>query len=79
MAKGQKCPNCGNQTFHHGEGAMKCSSCGARGWLTQPDSMGSGRGAQCKMCDSHKVKTVAELDNGTTVRFCYECGATTMV
>jgi ribosomal protein L37AE/L43A len=76
MAKGNVCPNCGEQKFHRGEGAMRCTACGVRGWLTAPDSMGAGRGATCKFCHRAMMREVAELDTGTSVKYCYNCGAT---
>lgn len=76
MPKGNKCPNCGAQTFHHAQGAMSCNSCGARGWLNGPDSMGPGKGAKCHFCGRAKMKVVATLSSGTSIRYCYECGAT---
>jgi DNA-directed RNA polymerase subunit RPC12/RpoP len=75
MAKGNLCPNCGEQTFHRGKGAMSCSSCGTIGWLSAPDSVGSGRGAKCRFCGRMMVKTVGTVST-VRVRYCYNCGAT---
>jgi ribosomal protein L37AE/L43A len=76
MAKGNVCPWCGKQTFHRGKGAMTCTSCGVRGWLDTPDSVGSGKGDTCKFCKRAMLRVVADLDTGTKVRHCYNCGAT---
>ena len=76
MAKGNVCPNCGKQTFHSDKGAMTCSSCGVRGWLRAPDSMGAGSGTSCRFCHRRMTRVVAELDSGTAVKYCYNCGAT---
>lgn len=76
MAKGAVCPNCGEQTFQpvNDEGARGCRHCGARGWLGHPEPM-LGRGRKCLKCTQNLVRTVAALDNGTQVQFCYGCGA----
>lgn len=69
-------PNCGKQTFHRDKGAMTCSSCGVRGWLNAPDPMGPGKGATCQFCHRAMMRVVADLDSGTHVKHCYNCGAT---
>jgi hypothetical protein len=38
--------------------------------------MGSGKGDTCKFCRRAMLRVVADLDTGTQVRHCYNCGAT---
>lgn len=79
MAKGQACPNCGEQTFHRIKGTRKCSTCGARGWLKQPTSAGSGKGQRCHHCGSSRFRRIARLASGTVVKHCYGCRATVLI
>ncbi len=54
---------------------MKCSNCGARGWLGHPDPM-LGRGRKCLNCGQSRVRDVAKTaTSGTEIQFCYGCGA----
>ncbi len=75
MALGNKCPSCGEQTFHKKKGVYKCSHCKVVGWVGAPESPGGGKGAKCQRCEESTVKTVAEK-KGVTVRYCFACSAT---
>lgn len=78
MAKGDICPKCGSQKFQHvktpkAEGAMRCTDCGARGWLGHPDPM-LGRGKKCLNCEQNQVRVTATASGGE-LQYCYSCGA----
>jgi hypothetical protein len=78
--KGQKCPECGRQTFyppHKGTGARTCSQCGAQGWHTTAPPRAAGRGDECNICGNGTYRVVARL-NGVTVRYCSICEATAL-
>jgi hypothetical protein len=63
MAKKQKCPKCGKQTFGESGEVLECSSCGTVGWLgAGPTNIGQP-GATCKVGDTRTMKLVATLNN----------------
>jgi len=76
MAKGAKCPSCGEMTMQKTGGVYKCSSCGSVGWWKKPGGPGGGEGAKCKSCDAQQLHTL--YDGKFTIRFCTngDCGAT---
>jgi ribosomal protein L37AE/L43A len=76
MAKGYRCPSCGELTMQRDGGVHKCSSCGCVGWWKQPGSAGKGgKGFTCKSCGTHQLHTVFE--GKFAIRHCTngECGA----
>ncbi len=78
MAKGQKCPNCGEQTFQKGErgGALACSSCGAQGWIGDAGPAPIlGKGFKCHKCGAAKQKILSET-KGVAVLYCFGCKST---
>jgi len=36
MPLGNKCPSCGKQTYHKDGLILRCSGCGAVGWISAP-------------------------------------------
>lgn len=77
MALGNKCPNCGKQTFHKSGPVLRCSGrdCGAVGWVSSPDPPGGGSGRKCQRCGGRTVRVVAEVEDVNALH-CYACGAT---
>ena len=76
MAKGQACPNCGEQTFHEDGPIHVCSQCGAVGWLGAPGSPGGGRGRRCQHCGALRLRELVVWEDGTALSHCYDCSAT---
>ena len=78
MAKGSRCPSCGELTMQKKKsgGVSECSSCHCVGWWKQPGSPGGGKGATCKSCDAHQLHTI--YNGKFTIRYCTNssCGAT---
>jgi len=77
MPLGNKCPNCGRQTYHKDGPILRCSrhDCGAVGWISAPDPPGGGRGRKCERCEGSTVRVIATV-NGVKARHCYACGST---
>lgn len=75
MAKGSRCPSCGELKFHTDKGIYECSACGAIGWWKTPKSPGAGKGSECKSCGSQTTKNVAAKGN-VEVWHCFTCEVT---
>jgi ribosomal protein L37AE/L43A len=77
MAKGNRCPACGELTFHRTGAVYECSNieCGATGWWNEPGSPGAGRGHTCQSCGGLTCKKVASKE-GVDVWHCSQCRAT---
>lgn len=83
MAKGQLCPQCGEQTFQppgrqSSDWVRTCTSCGAKGWLSFDTDTPPGRGRTCGFCDEATLKTVASV-GATRVDYCNGCDSVTFV
>ena len=74
---GNKCPNCGNATYHREGPILRCSraDCHAVGWINAPNPPGAGSGRLCKRCDGRTVRVIATV-GGVEARYCYACGST---
>lgn len=68
MAKGNMCPNCGNQTFATKKAVRVCSSCNVIGWFDKPGGTGGGKGAKCGSCGESTLHTIH--GSAPTVRAC---------
>ena len=78
MAKGNRCPACGQLTFHNSathKAVYHCSSCEAVGWWESPGAPGSGKGKRCESCGGSTMRAVYTKGN-LTVKFCSTCKAT---
>lgn len=78
MPKGNRCPACGELTFHNSKqykAVYECSSCRVVGWWESPGSAGSGKGSTCASCNGNTMRTVYE-GTGVAIRFCSTCKAT---
>ena len=77
MPLGNKCPNCGKQTYHKDGPILRCSNvaCRAVGWIAAPGPPGGGKGSKCQRCGGSNVRTVATV-GAATARHCYACGST---
>lgn len=78
MAKSQKCPNCGRNTFKEKDLARECSQCGAVGWLGAGPTTSSNRGKKCQFCESGTLKKTASYED-VAVFYCFECSATFVI
>lgn len=81
MAKGNRCPSCGEDTFHKSKthpAVYECATCDAVGWWQTPGGPGGGSGARCKGCGGRTLHTVYSSP-GRTVRFCSTCKATVLL
>jgi uncharacterized Zn finger protein len=78
MAKGQACPNCGNQTFHEDGPLHECSECGAIGWLGAPGPPGGGSGRTCGHCGSRRLRELFRWEDGGSLLHCYNCSASVL-
>lgn len=77
MARGQKCPNCGNLTFQEEDFARSCTRCGVTGWIGgEGPKRNSARGRQCGTCQKGTLKRVASHEDVVDVHHCYTCAAT---
>ena len=76
MAKGSKCPACGEQKFtSHEEGGRKCSECGCIGWLNEDNRAGGGgKGKTCGSCGETKLHLINSV-TGHEIRHCTGCSA----
>lgn len=71
--KGQRCPYCGSNTFHHKQpGGGRCTKCNGEGVLTDHYRAGSGRGIKCERCNTLTLKRVVSL-NEVYVWYCHNC------
>lgn len=77
MALGNKCPNCGNATWHQEGPILRCSrgDCGAVGWIGTPGQPGAGSGRVCKRCGGRYVRVIATMEDGVEALYCYSCSA----
>lgn len=75
MAKGAKCPHCGEFTFHDNGSISECSSCHAIGWSWKKgvSNTGSGKGNECPNCENQTLHAVAEMSSGYKIRRCGVC------
>ena len=66
MAKGSKCPFCGELTLHDSGSLSECSTCRFVGWqVGHPVYPGSGKGFRCVTCSKqtlHYLINVADAD-----------------
>ena len=75
MAKGARCPSCGEQKMHE-EGAVYvcgepgCNSVGL--WRAQLPKTGGGKGAKCQCCGQSTLHTVYKIAS-VRVRYCTTC------
>jgi hypothetical protein len=78
MAKGNRCPSCGELTFHNSsthKAVYHCSTCQTVGWWGNPGGPGSGKGSKCESCGGSTMRTVYKRSN-VVVRFCSTCKTT---
>jgi hypothetical protein len=78
MAKGFKCPSCGELKFQTKGAVRICSACGAVGWTGKPTEPGAGRGKECELCGGNTVRTIYE-NGAVKITHCYNCEATGIV
>lgn len=80
MARGNRCPSCGELTFQKRKhGAYRCSSCKAVGWLKRPNGPGEGKGKECPRCHEPRSRQIyRSLLAGIAIRFCYSCDSVSM-
>ncbi len=75
MAKGAKCPHCGEFTFHDNGSVSECSNCHAIGWSWKKgvSNTGSGKGNECPNCGNQTLHAVADTSEGNVIRRCGIC------
>ena len=80
MPRGNRCPSCGQLTFHQKKGVYTCSNqdCGAVGWLNQPPSPGGGKGSNCNLCGANTVRRIHKTQ-AYSIWHCYNCKATYVI
>lgn len=80
MAKGSRCPACGELTFHQRVGVCICSNkdCNAVGWIREPKWPGSGKGATCGACGGLRVRQIHDSAK-MSIHRCFECGTTYVI
>ena len=82
MAKGYKCPECGNSTGKYSKGAYHCSTntCRAVWWSTfdKPSAGTQRKGYKCKSCGNQTVHPVATVASARIWR-CSTCATTIVV
>ena len=81
MARGNRCPNCGELKFHANKdhpAVYKCSGCEVVGWWTSPGSPGAGRGSTCQSCGGKTMRKVYKSKD-FTVQHCNTCKATVLI
>jgi hypothetical protein len=77
MARGARCPACGELKFQEKKAVRVCSNCGVVGWVGKPGKPGGGKGSQCNLCGEQMRRKIATL-KGANVYHCYGCEATYM-
>ncbi len=75
MAKGSRCPVCGELNFHRSRGIYSCSNCGTVGWWDRPTNPGRGKGSICNTCGSSTVRQIYSSKD-TSVNHCFSCRVT---
>lgn len=75
MAKGNTCPECGEQTFHKQGAIWQCGKCGAVGFVGKPtaEGRGSGKGDYCHNCEGSTLRALYE--ESFTLKHCSSCDA----
>lgn len=74
MAKGYRCPSCGELTFHSQGAVRRCSKCKAIGWIASIEPPGAGSGMECRLCGSRRLRKI--YSNKVHLFHCYACDAT---
>lgn len=80
MALGQRCPECGRNTFHPpktGTGVRTCGNpdCRARGWHGAARPKGAGKGEECRICGNNTYRVVATVSTKARIKYCAVCEA----
>ncbi len=81
MAKGESCPNCGNNKFHmESQGGRVCSNCQCRGWLPSKEDKPTGGGGKGMKCGHCTQSTLVKVDDKSpSLRFCTSCRAVALM
>ena len=74
MARGKKCPYCGEPTFLQKDNVATCSDCGFIGWrITDKVKNVKGKGLRCPNCGKPKLHWVYQMFNQIYVYRCTVC------
>ncbi len=81
MAKGESCPNCGDNKFHSiTQGGRVCSKCKCRGWLPSKKDKPTGGGGTGIKCGSCEQRTLVKVDDQSpALRYCTNCAAVALL